>query len=189
LKAKIIISAIIALGLLSAWSVYPKPYNETVNGVYYQLGNEEILEDIKMHIDGKLRKPIFGDIKFEGTVAFEGEMVPRLSEDRGELDLWYERGFGMVTSYGRTGEDGVLIPDIYHYGNIYISSDFTQFTITIASRDSEDKQGSWSGTNGLMVTAPADNREEALEITNELLNDYHRDYIRVGDTFLYNSGE
>jgi hypothetical protein len=122
-----------------------------------------------MHIDGKLRNHLFGDKKFEGTVKFEGETVPRISKDRGDLEFWYENGVGTINSFGLTDENGVLMPDIYHYGIVYINNDFTQFTIKVFDRETEDDQGSWSIENGLMITAPADDREEAQELSDKLI--------------------
>ncbi|MBM7572377.1 hypothetical protein [Aquibacillus albus] len=179
MKGKIIISAVLVLVILIAWNFYPKHYSETLNGVYYQLGNEEVSENIKMHIDGKLRPRIFGNKKFEGTVKFEGEMVPSISEDRGELEIYFENenGVGVIASFGRTGENGVLIPDIYHYGIAYKNDDYTQFTIKVYCRDTEDSKGSWSKNNGLMITAPAGDREEALELSNKLIEEYEDSFI------------
>jgi regulator of replication initiation timing len=165
----IITVLLVALAIFISWNFYPKHYKETLNGVYYQLGKKDVSENIKIHIEGKLRNHLFGDKKFDGTVKFEGEMVPRISKNRGDLELWYEKGFGVINSFYRTDENGVLKPDIYHYGIVYINDDFTQFTIKVNSRDTDDDQGSWSEENGLMITAPADNREEAIEISDELI--------------------
>jgi hypothetical protein len=171
LKGKIIISAIFVIAIFIAWNFYPKNYKETLNGVYYQLGNNDVTENIKMHIDGKLRNHLFGDKKFEGKVKFEGEMVPSISKDRGDLEFWYEKGVGTINSFGRTDENGVLVPDIYHYGIVYINNDFTQFTIKVFYRNTDDDQGSWSKENGLMITVPADNRQEAQELSDKLIKE------------------
>lgn len=174
LKDKILISAVIVsviLLVLTVWNSIPKHYNETLNGVYYQLGNEDVSENIKVHMDGKLSPRFFGNKKFKGTVKFEGERVPSPPKDRSELEFYYwsESGWGVINSYFRMDEDGVANADIYQYGYLYINDDFTQFTIKV---DTEESEESWSIHNGFMITAPASNRDEALEISTKLIKDY-----------------
>lgn len=48
------------VSIFSIWYFTPKRYSETVNGVYYQLGTEGIIERIKVHLDGKLQNHING---------------------------------------------------------------------------------------------------------------------------------
>ncbi|WP_138417279.1 hypothetical protein [Aquibacillus sediminis] len=186
MKIKLTITVVLVIIIAVAWNYYPKPYTKNLNGVYYQLGNEEVREQIKMRIDGRLRNPLFGKTRFDGTVEFEGEEVPRVPEDRGELELWFEDGYGSVVSFGRTRADGVLEPSIYYYGTVYSDNDFSQFTIAVYSRDTEDEdRGSWSAADGLMITAPAEDREQALKINQQLFNQYEKN----GNSFIYDPSE
>lgn len=60
-------------------------------------------------------------------------------------------GFRILNNAGR------LAPDIYNYGLIYINDDFTQFTIALFT---DGHSGTWSPSDGLMITAPAKDRVE-----------------------------
>jgi hypothetical protein len=168
---KIVITALLSLVIFSIWYFYPKHYNETLEGVYYQLGDEKVFENIRLHIDGELRNHISGEKTFEGTVEFEGTSIPKIPEDRSELILYIEGGYGQIVSHFRAGFNGKAIPDIYQYGSVYTNNDFTQFTIAVYSRDPEGEHVSWSGKDGLMITVPAENRKEAIELSDKLMEE------------------
>jgi hypothetical protein len=124
-----------------------------------------------MNIKGKLQHHITGKKTFKGIVKFEGDGIPQVPQ-KGELSLYYENGIGMLTSFFRVGENGNLEAHGYNFGLVYISEDFSEFTVAVYSRNSKDEPRTWSITDGIMITAPAKNREEALEITNKLLKEY-----------------
>lgn len=41
------------------------------------------------------------EIKIEGTAKFNGEMVPRILEDRGEQTIYCANGMGVLASFFR----------------------------------------------------------------------------------------
>lgn len=49
--------------------VKPKRYETTLDGVYYQLGNEKVFEKVKIHLDGKLQNHISGKRTFIMSLA------------------------------------------------------------------------------------------------------------------------
>ncbi|MEL7597140.1 MAG: hypothetical protein AAGU01_02945, partial [Clostridiaceae bacterium] len=56
------------------------------------------------------------------------------------------------------------------YGPIYINNDFSQLTINIMEpQNLYIPNKKWIGDNGLMISAPASNRKEALQISNSLM--------------------
>ncbi len=73
---KIVVFVIILTVILVGWNFYPKHYTKTLDGVFYKLENEEFLENVKIHIDGKLRNHLFGKKEFKGTVQMEGNSLP-----------------------------------------------------------------------------------------------------------------
>ncbi|XEC97313.1 hypothetical protein AB6A23_12605 [Paenibacillus tarimensis] len=171
MKVKIIVLLMILIGIFSIWYLTPKRYTETLDGVYFQLGKEGIIEHIKIHFDGKLKNHINGKKSFKGAIDFEGNEVPRIPEDRTELELHYNgENFSTIFSAFRIKDDrGKIEPDSYTFGWIYINDDFTQFTIKVFTIDDS---GSWSHSDGLMITAPAKDREEALKKSEELIRGF-----------------
>jgi hypothetical protein len=67
----------------------------------------------------------------------------------------------------------------YSYGQIFINEDFSQFTIRkyeIEETTAYSSRGSWNPEDGYMLSAPAQNREEALSISNELSGEFMPGY-------------
>ena len=166
MKIKLVISFIIALVIIFSWNFYPRHYKETLHGVYYHLNNEEFSEKITIHLEGKRRNHLFGDKKFEGTVVFEGEVLPPVPDGVEELEVRYERGIGIINSFFREDEQGAVFPEIYHFGSIHINKNFTQFTIQASI------PSSLPSDDIFMITAPAETREEALQIHNNIMKIY-----------------
>ena len=170
LRIKIIIVVIIFLAIAIFWYFYPKNYNKTLKGVFYSLEDENISENVKVHMDGKLQNYLFGKRKFEGKVELEGNNIPEVKGiDETGLELWAEDRFGVLTSYGSVDEEGNYKPSVHFYGFVYVNKDFSQLTIMITP---EDESGLWSETEQLVITAPAGNRDEAIEISNKLMEEY-----------------
>ncbi|EFU39473.1 hypothetical protein PVOR_24379 [Paenibacillus vortex V453] len=55
MKTKILIAIVIALGIFLIWYLTPRQYTATLDGVYYQLDKEEVIENVKLHFEGKLQ--------------------------------------------------------------------------------------------------------------------------------------
>jgi hypothetical protein len=176
LKRKITITMLLVLTTFSVWYFYPKTYSEMLHGVYYHLGNEEVFETIELHIDGKLQNHITGKKTFDGEVSWKGNGVPLLSNND-KLKLYYESGkIGIIATYFSEGEGGVAVAEGDIYGMVYINEDFSEFMLRVYSKDTVT-----DNNDEFMITAPANSRAEALDITERLLKDYRR----VGDTFVY----
>lgn len=167
------------------WYFYPKKYDKTLDGVYYQLGDNDVYEEVSVQLNGTLQNLISGDNRFEGTIEIQGEQLPMIPENREKLVLYYDReGPGIIASYLSSGGDGVLITDNYTFGLIYTDSNFEQFSVMIHTRDADNPDGgSWTGMDGYLITAPARNRDEALDITDKLFNHVKRE----GDMFIYSN--
>lgn len=53
----------------------------------------------------------------------------------------------------------------YSFGMLYLNKRFTKATMTVFG------PGGWSGVNGLMISAPARTRRQALKLSNVLLTE------------------
>lgn len=168
-----IVLIMIFICISSIWHLTPKRYKETIDGVYYHLEEEGIIEHIKIRFDGKLQNHINGKKSFKGTIDFEGNEVPQIPEDRAEQELQLQYSgdnFGVIYSAFRIKDDeGRIEPDIYNYGWIYINDDFTEFTIKVITINNSS---SFSQSDEFMITAPARDREEALEKSEKIIKDF-----------------
>ncbi|MFF2484631.1 hypothetical protein [Paenibacillus sp. NPDC058071] len=163
-------AAVLVLSVAAIWYLTPKRYNATLDGVYYQLGEEGIIENVKLHLNGKLRNHINGKKSFKGVVDVKGEKVPQIPKDQAELMLHYTgENFGSIVSPFRVNDDsGSIAADMYFYGAAYINDAFSQFSIVLTN----DKDKQWTPTDGYMITAPAQNREEAIQISQALMKKF-----------------
>lgn len=178
-KLKIVIS-LFAVSLIIGTIVYtfPRHYAFTSNGLMYQLGeeNREFGKYIAININGKLKRSIDGTRTFEGVIDIDDEMIP-IPKDGRNLKLTFDQfGQAMLTySYVGSGRS-----EMFSYGGIFINHNFSKFTIwkyDIQVISPNERKGSWSAGNGYMISAPAQTRDDALRISNELMSDYLRDYI------------
>ena len=175
-----IVTAIVVVGLITASFFYlkPKKVTNTVDGIIYKLGEDDrsMEQPVTIHIDGELRKNLKGARTFTGYIDIEGDELPVPDEYRSLKLKFRETGVAeMLYVYNENGT-----PKHYPYGSIYINKNFSRFTIMkneITKTPSNQTVGSWSGEDGTMISAPAHTRVEALQITNELMEEYSDGYV------------
>ena len=163
LKASFIIFIFI-LVLLAI--VYPQKYDKEYTGIIYRLGkeNQEYCENVSISFKGKLtRLPILNN-KYVGKIVI-GDM--EIIEGTLEFD----------------SNNSAIIHDsnLNTYGQIYFSDDYKSFTITVFEPIGSASGKNWDGVSGLMISAPATSRKEALDISNKLMKTR---LIYAGKTFL-----
>ncbi|MFN7253395.1 MAG: hypothetical protein ACK4M9_21880 [Anaerobacillus sp.] len=170
----IVVSILLIVGLSLVWYTFPKTHSHTLQGVSYQLGNEEFVEKVTIKIDGKFKKSLTGERTFKGTIDIEGEDIPVPLEER-TLELVFNDNIFKDDYFASIVYSSVknAVPRLYSYGFIFINKDFTQLTIVKFNKDNgEDFGGTWSAYDGLMITAPVDTREQALSISNALMSGF-----------------
>lgn len=141
-------------------------------GVKYRLGGEDNREPeqtVHIKMDGKRYLTTSGDYIFKGTIDIEGEPFP-VPEDQKMLKIRFHKGYGsmeyIIFENGKT--------DIFLYGTLFVDRAFSKLTIAISEEDSSGEQNSksWSSEDGLMLSMPATNRSEAIQLSNELMETY-----------------
>lgn len=178
MKKLLITSLIIVfLGLILyiSFIIYPRDIQFDTNGIKYRLGNENIGTEKSIHItiQGKLTSSIFGNKTFKGTINLEGEEIPVPQNERDlVLNFHNELNSEIIFSYIEDGQ-----PFMYSYGSIFINKNFSKESISVYDKNHDNTKGTWVADNGLMIAAPASNREQALKISNELMSKYLRGYI------------
>ncbi|WP_206669687.1 hypothetical protein [Paenibacillus luteus] len=137
-----------------------------MEGVKYKLGvnDEQTVIPVSIHIDGKLSRSLIGRQTFKGKLSIEGEHIP-VPENQDQLELHFEKNRSALMVY-RYYENGQ--PKMYSYGQLYINKDFSELTIAVYTKDGEGG-GSWDGNDGLMISAPASDRMNALQLSNRLM--------------------
>lgn len=153
------IPILLILVTYSVWVTFPEQFNQTLQGINYQLGNEEELYEVSIQIDGELRRGLFGGKTFEGVIDIEDEELPIPKGERNVTIKFDSDGRGDIVYYGISNGH----PYTHHYGSIFANYNFTEITIL---------KGSWNANEGFMITAPAKDYFEALTISNELMRDF-----------------
>ena len=154
--------------VLSGWYVYrtyPRHVAITIQGIQYQLGAaSQRIRPVTLTVRGSRDRSLFGPEKFFGTVNISGASMP----DRGNgqyLQIVFAPGSGGILSYYESAS-----PHYYYYGALFPNQHFTRFTVT------EWQQGphgaGFDEANGLVISAPAKTRAQALRMSNELMKSW-----------------
>lgn len=156
-----------------AYIFYPRTVDFEAQGMKYRLGSPGAAEErlLKVSIKGKVYRSFNGDRTFKGRIDLEGEEIP---ERAGETESKKFRGIEYYwILYHYADKDGK--PRQHMMGNLFMNDDFSK--IAIAMFDHEEDRTGWSGDSGLMVAAPASNREEAVALSNEIMREYLNGYV------------
>lgn len=153
----------------------PQSIQHTVEGVKYRLGveNKNFEEPVTINIDGKMKRNFKGRRIFTGTIHIENEKLPVPINQR-ELRITFLRDNGPA-SIAYRGYNNSLYH--YSYGDMYTNADMSEFTIGVFEETGPKSRG-WNGGDGLMISAPAESRAEALEISNQYFKAYYKDKIK-----------
>ncbi|TCZ68313.1 hypothetical protein E0485_03060 [Paenibacillus albiflavus] len=161
---------VLILGFI-LYMIYPTTVNFAVEGVKYRLGaeNQNILKPVTIQVKGTMQKSLTGAKTFKGTLYIEGEEIPTAAEQKELIIEFDPKGQG----YLAFPNPPTYKPPNLSYGMSYINSDFTQISITVHEKDLLNPgAGHWNSGDGLMIAAPAQNRADALHISNELMKPF-----------------
>ena len=158
----VVISIFVILFITYVKILIPREFNRTYHGVKYRLGdtNEEILDNVTIEFKGSMYKTLTLKNTFKGTISINDFKIPseQSKEDYVVLDFGHK--------------DWAMIQEFFpmnYFGDISLSKDRNRLSIIVM-----ENRG-WNGGDGLMISAPAINRKEALSISNELGNHYFND--------------
>ena len=129
------------------------------NGIKYQSGYLQSEEQINIEVRGKYVKDIFGKfVDFDGNINVGDKIFT------GPLRFNKYR----MTSLESNGK---------FYGMMFINDMFQNLTIEILEPN-QNGGHSWSGENGRMISAPCNDRKEAVKISNMLIQKLHTSSIK-----------
>lgn len=157
LKNKLIILVIILFVVIGLVYFFPKKINKEYSGIQYRIGNDGYEEQTDITVNGYITRGLLQGDRFEGRITIGEKELPkldmRLSDNYGALLLYYDEASG----------------DYHSYGQIYMDNSREKISISIFEPKGQKGKQSWSSKDGLVITAPANSLNEAIEITNELV--------------------
>ncbi len=151
---------IVSIPLAGLVYTLPRDVQPEYTGVEYRLGELESGDQINIQITGTLQKRFFEQNRFRGTLVFGDHLLENM-----DVALNPDGSLLMV----KNNETGKL----ERFGVMYSSSDLSKWTIAVLEpvvlfgETSEERF--WDTEDGLMISAPAETRQEALDISNELM--------------------
>lgn len=150
----LIFTVIIAVLSLCIYYSWPRNININYDGVKYQAGNQNTYENVKVNVEGKLRKKLFsGEAEFNGKIIMDGTTLDYSKYPNYPL-TFNSKGAGTL-NYIKSGKT-------IAYGSIVISDSFKDMAVMIYENDG------WSSQDGWVIFAPCSNREEAAAASNIL---------------------
>lgn len=171
MKKIIMIVAGLCLVLIIAfvlYYIYPKKINHDVVGIKYQLGadHQDFAKLVTIQVKGTLQNSLTGTKTFKGTIGIEGEDIPTPEEQKQLAITFDNRNLGILMHPNPPNYK----PPYLSFGAIYINDDFSQFSINISVKD-ELNPGyrHWNSGDGFIISAPAQNRSQALKVSNEVM--------------------
>jgi len=174
-----VILIILAVAGILTFFTYPhtRQVSSSMEGVGYQLGDNHNIVPVKIEVDGELHYSIRKKITFSGTIKINGEGLEDPYYDRKLHMRFYKSGDGLMSylmdfanfvikehSYGPA--DTKMYNDRYHM--TFANEDFSKITIEADIPEG----GDWDPDSLFLISAPAGNRSEALEIAKETMKGY-----------------
>jgi hypothetical protein len=164
---KYLLAVLIAGIAIVFWYYSPKNIDKTLNGFLYQLGEAENGGMVDIQIQGKQHYTLTGERIFKGTIEIEGQSISAPGQSE-ELELTFETGNSAQVSYVFfSNASGASNPVIINFGQIHAGKSFSRLTIRQFNED-----GVWTGSDGLMIPAPAENWKDAIRISDDLIEEY-----------------
>ncbi|WP_456278644.1 hypothetical protein [Bacillus sp. AK128] len=167
----IVFICFVSLVSFGIWSSIPKEINHVFDGFVYGVGGEniQINEKVIITIKGSLYKKIFNQDRFKGTIDIKGEVPTNIIIEHKKVEVVFLGNSGNLffRDYSQPNNHK-------SYGNLYINRDFSELSIMVyelAESERRNPSYKWEPEDGLVISAPAKNRKEALSISNELIGD------------------
>lgn len=160
IKKNLVRAAIIVPFLLGVVYLYyrtPKFVRLEHQGIYYQLGNPDMAEEVTVIFDGNLTRGLWLEDAFEGTITIGDKVLKQVN-----MRLPKSSQSPIVYFDDET-------KDYVTYGSLYSKDIKKDFTISVFQYDEEEDSDGWSSADGYMISAPAKDRKEALELSNRLM--------------------
>ncbi|ANS75878.1 hypothetical protein AWM70_15840 [Paenibacillus yonginensis] len=168
---KIGVSVVLALMLAAfVWYTWPKQIHTTLDGIKYRLGegHEVYVQPVQIRIEGEIQRRLTKPPLFTGKIdTGEGNGANPFQQDDPDLKVRLSRSDADWLQSIRLDQGQIKRRAI---GSLYSTPDMDQLTIALM-HDNQGRETGWSSSDGFMISAPAQSREEALKISRELMKD------------------
>lgn len=164
--AIILFLCVVALILFNfSWT---KKIDITLQGTQFQLGTNEEGFQTEVKLNGTIKKSWFRIKSFQGTIDIEGETTPTEKYEKQITISFDNDGEGhMVYDYWENGT-----PYLMQYGVLFVDKDMRRLVIIPYYTSDGARTNGWSGEDGRLIVAPAMDRQDGLNIANELMTKF-----------------
>jgi hypothetical protein len=133
-----------------------------MEGIEFKSGDGSFEEKISVKIEGWYSKKLRGH-EFKGSMFINDNQLH-------EVNLKFDKyGNSSIISYRE--DKG----EYDFFGELFVDGHFEKLAICVFEKDIEKASAShWSSKGGLVIAAPAGNRDEALKIATELIGKKHK---------------
>lgn len=157
----LVVLALLAIALVCVLP-FPQKINTTLPGIRWEHENYDYSENIDLTVRGTFYQYLFRDNVFKGELDISGlervENSPLMDITlRDDHKTHFKTGSLTYLMYYRDKENGFSPA-----GTITVKGAFKEIVICIAEN---------AGENGRFITAPAANREEAIDLTEDIMGD------------------
>lgn len=159
---KVIISTSVAVVLIAA-AVCFLPLQRNVDvvhkGVLCRTNDPNYKEDVNIEVKGKYRDYLFRMDTFKGTIVIDKY---DFTSEWDCMGLIFHEGMSQLTYNEPSG-----VPNMETIGFLFCTPNFDRMMTTVFE-PIDNNRGNWSGEDGLFISAPAETREQALQVVSDL---------------------
>ena len=150
---------LIIIGILVSFTARWRDIDITLHGVQFRIGDSDSIEEKTITIQGRYWRYLFRADRFEGRIEIEGYDIT-LNDLAWRISFPNNSNWGSILNYlSPYGRRGFWTE---HFGRIYITPWFSSVVIRFF------EENRWSTEDGIIIVAPASNREEAIDIAKEM---------------------
>lgn len=144
----------------------PREIDYTYQGIKYQIGNLSSEIPVKIEIKGVYKKGFWGNPDlFDGEIIVDGKTLYGVGAFRSRNNI-----------YSFSNEKMSLIQGDDFRGGIYDNDNMKDILIEVHELDSAGIE-TFSYNNGWLISAPCQNRKQAVYISNKIIQKIHKELL------------
>lgn len=152
-----IITLALVFSLVNIIYSLPKTISQEFQGIEFRSGDTDYSEVVSISIEGKYVKHFFQDNYFTGTLVIN-------DVEYSDVKVYLNKVNGTGVAYKEVANSEQLKL------TMYTENIEKKIVFCILEPNVETGVSSWSSGNGLIISAPSNNREEALKVAKDLMN-------------------
>lgn len=145
--------SVLIVGLVIYIIPWRHTIDTTIQGIQCRIGDEDYSENVSIKVKGVYTQYLIKNDTFEGMISIDS------------YDFTLDVPIAPTQFYD--GHANLIYDNMRSLGMFICTPNFDKLLITV-DEPIEATSKSWSGNNGLIISAPAKNRAQALEIAKIL---------------------